>query len=90
MARYKAIPSKKEELDAFWDDLMTECGCNSRQKAEISANFTEYKQKSAQFMAICDQEAKAGRQPGQSLEDFKKHKLRSLDIIAQTVNELVE
>ena len=88
MARYKAIPSRKEEFDAFWDDLMTECGCNSEERAEITRQADEFRAKSAQFMAICVQEAKAGRQSGQSLEDFKKHKLRYLDIIAQTVNEL--
>lgn len=90
MARYKAIPSQKAEFDAFWDDLMTECGCNSEQRAEITRQSDEFRVKSAEFMTRCQQEAKAGRQPGQSLEDFKRNKLRSLDILAQTVNELTD
>ena len=88
MARYKPIPSRKEEHDAFWESLLAECGVNPEERAEIKRQSDEFIVKTEQFNAICDQEANKGRQEGQSLEDFKKAKLRSLDIIAQTVNEL--
>jgi hypothetical protein len=90
VARYKPIPSKQEEFDAFWDDLMTECGCNEQERAEIVRQSDEFQIKSARLKAICQLEANSGRQEGQPLEDFKKAKLRSLDLIAQTVNELSE
>jgi hypothetical protein len=90
VARYKAIPSQKAEFDAFWDDLMTECGCSSPQKAELVRQSAEFRAKSAEFMACCQQEAKAGREPDEPLDAFKDRKLQSLDILAQTINELTE
>jgi hypothetical protein len=47
-------------------------------------------QKSAKFDELCHKEATAGRQEGQDLHEFKLQKLKSLEIIANTVNELTD
>jgi len=90
VARYKAIPSRKEEFDAFWDDLMTQCGCSSPQKAELVHQSDEFRAKSAEFMARCQAEATAGRYEGETLEAFKKRKFMQLEMQAQAINELTD
>jgi len=88
VARYKAIPSQKAEFDAFWDDLLTECGCSSSQKAELVRQSDEFRAKSAELMARLQEEANCGRYEGETLEAFKKRKLMQLDLQAQAINEL--
>ena len=48
MARYKAIPSRnpKEEFDAWWDGVMTECGATPAQIEQTKRESAEFLQKS--------------------------------------------
>ncbi len=90
MARFKPIPSKKEEFDAFWDDLMTKVGLTPEQKQHIIEQSADFKVKTSEFQQACLEEATKGYTEGQPLEEFKANKLRNLNIIADTVNSLVE
>lgn len=90
MARYKAIPSRKEEFDAFWNGLLAECGCNSEEIGEIFSQSEEFLQKSLRLGQILYEEANVGRYEGETLEDFKKRKFLYLEMKAQAINDLAE
>lgn len=87
---FKPTKSRKAEFDDWWDGFLNEQGATPKQKAEIIRQSEEFKQRSAEYCHNIEQKASEGRIEGESLEDFKKRKLKSLDILANAVNELYD
>ncbi len=90
MARYKAIPSRKQEFDAFWDEIYNIMGISDTQKTELTRQSNEFRQNNERLLDSFNEMVAEELKPGGCLEDYKKDKLGTLNIQAHMINNLEE